>query len=48
MKVGFVGLGKLGLICAEEMWVGNHEVTGYDINEALMTKNTSKKMTSKV
>ena len=38
MKVGFVGLGKLGLICAEEMWAGNHEVTGYDINDRISDK----------
>ena len=30
MKVGFIGLGKLGLSCAETM-ASKHEVTGYDI-----------------
>jgi len=30
MKVGFIGIGKLGLACAEVM-ATQHEVTGYDI-----------------
>jgi len=30
MKIGFIGLGKLGLPCAEEM-TRQHEVIGYDI-----------------
>jgi len=30
MKIGFIGLGKLGLSCAETM-AANYEVTGYDI-----------------
>lgn len=30
MKIGFIGLGKLGLPCAEEM-ASKHQVTGYDI-----------------
>ena len=29
MKIGFIGLGKLGLPCAEEM-TRQHEVIGYD------------------
>jgi len=32
MKVGFIGLGKLGLPCAEEIAKKGHDVTGYDIN----------------
>ena len=38
MKVGFVGLGKLGLPCALAIdSVGEHEVVGYDINESVET-----------
>lgn len=37
MKVGFIGLGKLGLTCAEAMAV-KHEVTGYDINDRISDK----------
>ena len=32
MKVGFIGLGKLGLPCALAMESKGHEVIGYDIN----------------
>jgi UDPglucose 6-dehydrogenase len=32
MKIGFVGLGKLGLPCAEEIAKKGHTVVGYDIN----------------
>lgn len=31
MRVGFIGLGKLGLPCAEEIAKKGHEVSGYDI-----------------
>ena len=31
MKIGFVGLGKLGLPCAEVIAAKGHEVSGYDI-----------------
>ena len=31
MKIGFIGLGKLGLPCAEVIVEKGHEVTGYDI-----------------
>lgn len=31
MKVGFIGLGKLGLPCAEEIAKKGHDVSGYDI-----------------
>ena len=30
MKIGFIGIGKLGMACAETMAI-RHEVTGYDI-----------------
>lgn len=33
MNIGFIGLGKLGLPCAEEMAKGGHQVNGYDIAE---------------
>lgn len=32
MKVGFIGLGKLGLVCAEVM-AREHDVAGYDVTE---------------
>ena len=33
MKIGFIGLGKLGFPCAVAMeQVGGHEVRGFDIN----------------
>lgn len=32
MKVGFIGLGKLGLVCAEVM-AREHDVVGYDVTE---------------
>jgi len=34
MKIGFIGLGKLGMPCAEEMAKKGHDVFGYDINLA--------------
>lgn len=33
MRIGFVGLGKLGLPCALAIEAAGHEVMGYDINE---------------
>ena len=33
MKIGFIGLGKLGLPCAEVIAQKGHDVTGYDIND---------------
>ena len=33
MKIGFIGIGKLGLPCAEEMSKAGHTVTGFDIVE---------------
>ena len=32
MKIGFIGIGKLGMPCAEEMAKKGHEVRGYDIS----------------
>jgi UDPglucose 6-dehydrogenase len=32
MKIGFIGLGKLGLPCAEAIASKGHDVSGYDIN----------------
>ena len=31
MKVGFIGLGNMGLPMAENLFVGGHEVTGFDL-----------------
>ena len=36
MKIGIVGLGKLGLPCAVAMAMKGHDVMGYDINPGLM------------
>ncbi len=30
-KIGFIGLGKLGMPCAEQIAMGGHEVIGYDV-----------------
>lgn len=38
MRVGFIGLGKLGLPCAVGMALKGHEVKGFDINPENMTK----------
>jgi len=40
MKVGFVGLGKLGLPVALAMDLRGHQVMGYDINPEVMQKET--------
>jgi len=37
MKIGFIGIGKLGMACAEVM-ATQHEVTGYDIYPKTSTK----------
>ena len=39
MKIGFVGLGKLGLPCAVATALRGHDVMGYDITAGLMSKN---------
>lgn len=31
MKIGFIGIGKLGMPCAEKIAVKGHDVTGYDV-----------------
>ena len=33
MKIGFIGLGKLGMPCAEVIAKKEHSVLGYDINK---------------
>lgn len=38
MRIGFVGLGKLGLPCAVAMAMKGHDVMGYDINPTNMNK----------
>ena len=38
MKVGFLGLGKLGLPCALAMDMKGHDVMGYDINDKVLQK----------
>jgi len=35
VKIGFIGLGKLGLPCAEVVAIKGHDVTGYDIVETV-------------
>lgn len=37
MKIGFIGLGKLGMPVAATMALGGHEVIGYDVDERLMS-----------
>jgi UDPglucose 6-dehydrogenase len=38
MRIGFVGLGKLGLPCAVAIASKGHDVMGYDVDPAAMTK----------
>ncbi len=38
MRVGFIGLGKLGMPCAVAMASRGHDVLGYDIDQQLMSK----------
>jgi UDPglucose 6-dehydrogenase len=38
MKVGFLGLGKLGLPCALAIDMKGHDVMGYDINPSVLQK----------
>jgi UDP-glucose 6-dehydrogenase len=45
MKIGWIGLGKLGLVCAmtgEQF--GSHEVLGYDPSELVTKILTTKKL----
>jgi UDPglucose 6-dehydrogenase len=37
MKIGFIGLGKLGLPCAEAIAIKGHDVSGYDIADVEST-----------
>ena len=39
MRIGFIGLGKLGFPCALAMAAKGHDVLGYDINPALMNNH---------
>ena len=41
MKIGFVGIGNLGLPCAVAIAMKGHEVMAYDIVADLMTKPIS-------
>lgn len=43
MAIGFIGLGKLGLPCAEVMAQKGHIVNGYDINPDIVTTRVNKK-----
>ncbi len=38
MKIGFLGLGKLGLPCALAIDIKGHDVMGYDLNSDVMQK----------
>ena len=42
-KIGFIGLGKLGLPCAEAIANKGFDVTGYDVEEQIHSKITIKK-----
>ena len=44
MKIGVIGVGRLGQDCAEVMAENGHEVSGYDINpfDDANGKNSSK------
>lgn len=44
MKVGFIGLGKLGLPCALAIESKGHEVMGYDLNPEVETIIKTKKL----
>ena len=48
MKIGFIGLGKLGLPCAEIVGEKGHDVTGYDVinieSEVIKIKKTIKEV----
>ena len=43
MSIGFIGLGKLGLPCAEVMAQKGHDVNGYDIDSTIVTNRVNKK-----
>ena len=44
MKIGFSGLGKLGLPCALAVESRGHEVAGFDINEQVLTNIRARKL----
>jgi UDPglucose 6-dehydrogenase len=44
MNIGFIGLGKLGLPCALAVESKGHKVWGYDINPAVETILSTKKL----
>lgn len=44
MKVGFVGLGKLGLPCALTLEAAGHDVVGYDISDSVAFILQTKKL----
>ena len=37
MKIGFIGLGNMGLPMAENLQKAGYEVTGFDINKNINT-----------
>src|SRR5215468_7550699 len=39
MRIGFIGLGKLGFPCALAMTQKGHHLVGYDVNADLMNNN---------
>ncbi len=39
MKIGFIGLGKLGMPCAVAISLRGHDVMGYDVSPERMSKN---------
>tara|TARA_R110000744_G_scaffold11646_3_gene35194 strand:- start:1818 stop:2966 length:1149 start_codon:yes stop_codon:yes gene_type:complete len=43
MSIGFIGLGKLGLPCAEVMAQKGYDVNGYDIDSTIVTNRVNKK-----
>ena len=47
MKIGFMGLGKLGLPVALAVESKGHEVYGYDISEKTLNNIKKKKLTIK-
>lgn len=48
MEIGFIGLGKLGMACAEEIFLQGHNVYGYDISpkdsDLIKVKNNIKEV----
>ena len=44
MKIGFLGLGKLGLPCALAIESKGHQISGYDINNKVREIVTTRKL----